>query len=42
MRATGFADAPSAISCPSSGESFDAYVIVREWDARGWPRPVAK
>jgi hypothetical protein len=38
-QATSFADAPMSISCPATGESMDAYSIVAEWDALGWPRP---
>jgi hypothetical protein len=38
-RATTLADSPMSIWCASTDERLDAYAIVAEWDARGWPRP---
>jgi hypothetical protein len=38
-RSTSFADAPMSIWCAATDERLDAYAIVAEWDARGWPRP---
>jgi hypothetical protein len=41
-QAPSFADAPMSIWCAATDERLDAYAIVAEWDARGWPRPTAQ
>lgn len=39
-KTSSWLDAPSFITCVATNEKFDAYSIVAEWDARGWPRPI--